>query len=76
MKITKSAFWGQNSGGGMGGGQANFSGSGGDPPSPPPLGGNPDRHPQSKCSTSVSATIPKPDTDDYSMTLAMLKLYQ
>ena len=34
MKITKSAFWGQNSGGPKGG-QANFSGSGGIPPSPP-----------------------------------------
>ena len=36
MKMTKSAFLGQNSGGG-GGGQANFSGSGGggSPPSPP-----------------------------------------
>ena len=30
MKITKLSFWDQNSGGG---GQANFSGSGGDPPS-------------------------------------------
>ena len=38
MKMTKSAFLGQNSGGDMGG-QANFSGrvvrGGGDPPSPP-----------------------------------------
>ena len=42
MKITKSAFLGQNSGGGggrHGGGQANFSsGGGGSPPSPSPLG--------------------------------------
>ena len=36
MKMTKSAFLGQNSGGDMGG-QANFLGSGGDlPPVPPP----------------------------------------
>ena len=34
MKITNSVFWGQNSGGPKGG-QANFSGSGGIPPSPP-----------------------------------------
>ena len=35
VKMTKSAFWGQNSGADMGGGmweQANFSGSRGDPP--------------------------------------------
>ena len=40
MKMTKSAFWGQNSGGGewTWGGQANFLGSGGDPP--PPTRGN------------------------------------
>ena len=42
MKITKSAFLGQNSGGDMGGGQTNFSGSEGGippvPPVPPPLG--------------------------------------
>ena len=37
MKMTKSTFWGQNSGAEMGG-QAIFSGSGGDPPSSPPLG--------------------------------------
>ena len=37
MKMTKSAFLGQNSGGAWGG-QANFSGSGGDPPQSPPLG--------------------------------------
>ena len=36
MKITKSAFLGQNSGMDMGG-EANFSSSGGDPPSPPSL---------------------------------------
>ena len=35
MKLTKSAFLGQNSGGGHGGAQANFLGSRGDPPSPP-----------------------------------------
>ena len=37
MKITKSAFLGQNRGGDMGV-QTNFLGIGGDPPSPPPLG--------------------------------------
>ena len=36
MKITKSAFMGQNSGGDMGG-QANFLGSGGDPSQSPPV---------------------------------------
>ena len=48
MKMTKSAFLGQNSweGGDMGGGgQANFLSSGGNPPSPP-TGGNPVRCPQ------------------------------
>ena len=38
MKITKSAFWGQNSWGDMGGGQANFLGSWGIPPVPPTRG--------------------------------------
>ena len=37
MKMTKLAFLGQNNGGDMGG-QANFSVSGGIPPSLPPLG--------------------------------------
>ena len=37
MKMSKSAFLGQNSGGDMGG-QAHFSGSGGDPTQSPPLG--------------------------------------
>ena len=44
MKMTKSVFLGQNSGGAWGrGGQANFSGSGGgvDPPPVPPTRGNP-----------------------------------
>ena len=35
MKIAKSAFWGQNSGG-VGGGQVNVSGSGGISSSPSP----------------------------------------
>ena len=48
MKITKSAFLGQNSGGGSWGGQANFSGKKGGsppqpPPPPPPTKGNPER---------------------------------
>ena len=44
MKMTKLAFWGLTSGRGTswGGGQANFSGSGGIPPSLPPTRGNPD----------------------------------
>ena len=41
MKITKLAFLGLNSGGTWGG-QANFSGSGEEPPSPPPTRGNHD----------------------------------
>ena len=38
MKMTKSAFLGQNSGGGHEGAHANFSGSVGDPPSLPTKG--------------------------------------
>ena len=41
MKMTKSTFWGQNSGGGTLGGQANFLGSGGDLPQSSPTRGNP-----------------------------------